>query len=485
MEQRELENILKKKFDPNYSMGEKIGEGGFGTVYELLGHPEEEVVKVVDLKAQMYELDAPDFILRKMEERYQYFVKTTRNEIAFLKELKDSPYFTSVIDAKEFKMSSEKNENVFIIIQKKYQSLKDAMYNREVSESQILKMAKDVCSALMILEEHKLLHRDIKPDNIFIKWKDGIPYYAIGDFGLTRRLEEETGEVTQIGTPYYVAPEVAFHQKIKGFNSDIYGLGATLFTIVTGDCLVDSRGPVFERISNIMPNFAHIIEKATRQDPNKRYQHASDMMKDLEKIKIDYAKQRVAHLNSCLFEGKAKLAIGDIEGALKTFEKGMNSKMKGIRMASFRMTIYIRLLLMKDTKKLTSKEVEELLEIAKQGDPVGQYLYGVYLMDQKQVKEGIKYIQMSANNGCEIAENVYGYMLFQGYETIPRNRKEGIRYIELSAKHGYVPAIRRLQKIKERYGELYHPSIEMLEVLDKTAILNYNQRKAEFAIPYL
>lgn len=485
MEQRELEHILKKKFDPNYSVGEKIGEGGFGTVYELLGHPEEAVVKVVDLKAQMYELDAPDFILRKMEERYRYFVETTRNEIAFLKELKDSPYFTSVIDAKEFKSSSEKNENVFIIIQKKYQSLKDAMYNREVNESQILKMAKDICMALMILEEHKLLHRDIKPDNIFIKWKDGVPYYAIGDFGLTRRLEEETGEVTQIGTPYYVAPEVAFHQKLKGFNSDIYGLGATLFTVVTGDCLVDSRGPVFERISNIMPNFARIIEKATRQDPEERYQHASDMMRDLEKVNIDGSKQRVVYLNSCLSEGKAKLAIGDIEGALKTFEKGTNSKMKGIRMASFRMMIYIRLLLMKDTKKLTSKEVEELLEIARQGDSVGQYLYGVYLMDQKQVQEGLKYIQMSANNGCEIAENVYGYMLFQGYETIPRNRKEGIKYIELAAKHGYVPAIRRLQKIKERYGECYHPSVEMIEVLDKTAILNYNQRKAEFAIPYL
>ncbi len=113
----------------------------------------------------------------------------------------------------------------------------------QFSEEQALKIIIQAAKGLEALEAKGLVHRDIKPGNIFLN-SDGI--IKIGDMGLARlRYDTEdltvTGQV--IGTPVYMAPEQVLGQKDIDSRIDIYALGATLFTLLTGVRPYDGATP--------------------------------------------------------------------------------------------------------------------------------------------------------------------------------------------------------------------------------------------------
>src|SRR5438552_9142042 len=95
----------------------------------------------------------------------------------------------------------------------------------------IVKLARTVQYA----HEHNILHRDIKPGNILLDAK-GEPHLT--DFGLARLVEADstvTGTLDVLGTPSYMAPEQAAGGTTKvSRNTDVYGLGAVLYQLLTG-----------------------------------------------------------------------------------------------------------------------------------------------------------------------------------------------------------------------------------------------------------
>jgi formylglycine-generating enzyme required for sulfatase activity len=151
-----------------------------------------------------------------------------------------------------------------------------------------------------------LVHRDIKPANIFLD-QDGQP--KIGDLGLARAADGEdrmTMTGTSWGTPSYMSPE-----QIKGIadidiRSDIYALGATLYTLLTGhepftgetsyvithrvltEPVPDPRG----LNSLIPPAVSAVVLKAMAKDRAKRYQTPQEMIEDLERARSG---QRLLH----------------------------------------------------------------------------------------------------------------------------------------------------------------------------------------------
>src|SRR5262245_45256270 len=146
--------------------------------------------------------------------------------------------------------------------------------------------------------EHGILHRDIKPGNILLD-KNGEPHLT--DFGLARLVEAEstvTGTKEVLGTPSYMAPEQAAGETAKlGKATDVYGLGAVLYQLLTGQPpfaggttyetirLLRDTEPRQPRLLNprVDRDLSTICLKCLEKDPKRRYASALTLAEDLER----------------------------------------------------------------------------------------------------------------------------------------------------------------------------------------------------------
>ncbi|WP_298866038.1 serine/threonine-protein kinase [uncultured Gimesia sp.] len=125
----------------------------------------------------------------------------------------------------------------------------------------VVYLLKQVCSALAEAHHKKLIHRDIKPGNIFSAERGGLYDVAkLLDFGLVKDSRQDknsldlTMEGAVVGSPLYTSPEVVTGDGKPDFRSDIYSLGAAAYYLLTGK-------PVFEGESALKVVFAHASQK--------------------------------------------------------------------------------------------------------------------------------------------------------------------------------------------------------------------------------
>jgi serine/threonine protein kinase/TolB-like protein/Flp pilus assembly protein TadD len=167
-----------------------------------------------------------------------------------------------------------------------------------ISIRQAAELIAKVARTVHYAHEHGILHRDIKPGNILLDQK-GEPHLT--DFGLARLVETEstmTRTLDVLGTPSYMAPEQAMgNNAAVGSVTDIYGLGAVLYQLLTGHppfaggatyetikLLLDTE-PRQPRLLNpkIDRDLSTICLKCLEKAPEKRYASASELAEDLER----------------------------------------------------------------------------------------------------------------------------------------------------------------------------------------------------------
>jgi eukaryotic-like serine/threonine-protein kinase len=182
----------------------------------------------------------------------------------------------------------------------------------------LLRTFTELCSAMYYAHEHGILHRDIKPDNVMLgKFGETM----VVDWGLAkvlgksqdasnsdfdnlslRSLDGDTMVGAVLGTPAYMSPEQA-----KGMQdeltpaSDIYSLGATLFTLLSGERPIDGRSSIevvlnvrkgnIRRLETVAPKaplaLVSICYKAMHVDPLERYANAGELVEDIERWLAD------------------------------------------------------------------------------------------------------------------------------------------------------------------------------------------------------
>jgi NIMA (never in mitosis gene a)-related kinase len=99
-----------------------------------------------------------------------------------------------------------------------------------MAEDDILNFFVQICLALKHIHDRKILHRDIKPDNIFLMASKII---KLGDFGVAKVLSNTLAcAETQTGTPYYTSPEICLGKRYN-HKTDVWSLGCVLFEMVT------------------------------------------------------------------------------------------------------------------------------------------------------------------------------------------------------------------------------------------------------------
>jgi serine/threonine-protein kinase len=161
-------------------------------------------------------------------------------------------------------------------------------------------ITQQLADAIRCAHEQGVIHRDLKPANVLLS-ADGTP--KISDFGLAKQVAVDmaaTQSGTVLGTPSYMAPEQAAGKTREiGPHSDIYGLGAILYELLTGrppfkstslwETLnqVQTREPVAP--SDLQPKVPRDLEticvKCLSKDPHKRYATAADLAEDLRRFR--------------------------------------------------------------------------------------------------------------------------------------------------------------------------------------------------------
>jgi len=164
------------------------------------------------------------------------------------------------------------------------------------SIEQGVKLLEQICQGVQAVHDAKLLHRDIKPGNIFVDSNSSVA--KLGDFGLIRILDEDTVTLTRAaelaGTPAYMSPEQTVPNSDLDSTSDVYGLGASLYQVLTGQPpfrgssvsilkQVNESQPLPPRQLNehVSKDLETICLKALEKEPHRRYTSADAMAQDL------------------------------------------------------------------------------------------------------------------------------------------------------------------------------------------------------------
>lgn len=156
----------------------------------------------------------------------------------------------------------------------------------------VVDIAKQLCRALAYAHEKRIVHRDIKTSNVMLTKDGGV---MLMDFGLSKFLEESAAGKTAVsGTPYYMSPEQTLGEGID-HRTDIYSLGIMLYELATGRVPFPTGDIGYHHLHTIPEDprslcpelsegFSQIILHCMEKDKEKRYQSASNILKDLDSV---------------------------------------------------------------------------------------------------------------------------------------------------------------------------------------------------------
>jgi serine/threonine protein kinase len=263
----------------HYTLIAKLGHGGFGEVW-LAEKRSEFVTKKVAVK---------------LPHQGQINFDAIRQEATLWEQASGHPNVLPIIDADVLDGQ--------VVIVSEYAdggSLADRLArDGMLSLKQSVEMVIGILSGLEFLHERKIIHRDIKPQNILLQGKTP----RLADFGISRAMQATMVSSAIIGTDAYMSPE-AFDGK-RNAQTDIWSVGVVLYQLIKGSLPFPQDHPSERMFAVLTKEFAplppdvpsdlrRIVAKALEKEPSNRYASAEEMREDLQKALIGIAHPTLA-----------------------------------------------------------------------------------------------------------------------------------------------------------------------------------------------
>jgi len=259
---------------PQYRIERLIGHGGMGAVYKGVQPALDRPVAIKLLPAELVAKD--DFFTR------------FEREAKVLARLQHS----GIVTVYDFGLTTDGHP--YIVMEfVDGTDLARLIGMGSLTTAQALELTIQICEALNYAHGQGVIHRDIKPANILVT-KDGRA--KVADFGLARPMDEEAeGRLTRsnmiMGTPAYMAPEQ--YMGLSDQRADIFALGVLLYEMLTGKRPEGAFDPPSVKV-RLDVRLDQVVLKAMRQEPERRYQLASEMGAEVDHIrKTPLPKERV------------------------------------------------------------------------------------------------------------------------------------------------------------------------------------------------
>lgn len=283
----------------------ELGQGASGKVFELQKDDfhivTKSALKIIQVPSSKSAIDS--VMSEGMDEQsvtsyFKSFVDEIVREIAIMSELKSHP---NIVRYEDHQVICHQEDVGWDILIRMELLTPVTEYQRcsNLNEETVLRMAKELVGVLSYCHSKHLIHRDVKPQNVFV---DGLGRFKLGDFGVARTVEKTTGGLSKKGTESFMAPEV-YLGKAYGANVDLYSLGLMLYQYLNNNRMPffpldrpitfsDRENAISRRMSgealpapiHASEQFAKVILKACAFEPKDRYQSAAEMTGALEQI---------------------------------------------------------------------------------------------------------------------------------------------------------------------------------------------------------
>lgn len=297
-----------RKYEPlfgSWYIEEEIGRGAEGRLFRIrkqdaFGEVFHSVLKAVTIPGDE---EAKKAILARgireedLDAYYEDSVSRNVKEYRLMYKLRGNSHIVSYEDHQVIRHRGDPGWDILMRMEE-LEPLTDHVLENSMDAEEVAKMGADICRGLSFCAGKGVIHRDIKPQNIFVSESGG---YKLGDFGIAQIMEYTQTAWSRKGTYTYMAPEV-YRGEGYGRSVDIYSLGLVMYKYLN-----DGRDPFLppypemfstddeelalaKRISgkklpppaNGPEDLKKIVLKACSFDAAKRYKWADEMLADLE-----------------------------------------------------------------------------------------------------------------------------------------------------------------------------------------------------------